>query len=139
MATIEPNVLKTLRSDLLKKVNEGKKRTHSFNVDYTDINPTFLGTFSIHYPSQLERMQIGVTKSALLGGNMPVDVLTDNIAHIAATLDSIIDSKPDWFDVGNPELDYDILRAVYEECNNWIDSFRKPITPNNPEADSQNG
>ena len=57
---------------------------------------------------------------------MPVDVFTGNIAHISATLDTVLDSKPTWFDIENPELDYEILEAVYMEYLNWADTFRKP-------------
>jgi hypothetical protein len=140
MANIQPEVLKTLKSDILTKVNQGNKRTHSFYADFTEVNPKFIRSkFTVHYPSQLEKLQIGVTKSSLLGGNLNVDTMTDNIAHIISTLDTVVDVKPDWFDVGDPDLDYDIMEAVFYEYMEWVNSFRKPTKPSANEGDSPDG
>jgi hypothetical protein len=125
MGNVNEEVLKTLRSRNLGSINMGKKRTHMFNVDFTDINPNFTGKFTVHHPSQLEKLQIGITKSALLGGNFAVDTSTDNIAHIVATLDVVLDAKPDWFDIDDPEVDYDILEQIYMEYLDWVNAFRK--------------
>lgn len=132
---IQPEVLRTLRSDALHKVNQGKRRTHAFNVDFTEYNPEFHGKFIVHYPTQLERLRIGVTKSELLGGHT-VDVTTDNIAHITATLDTILDMKPDWFDMDNEELDYNMLEAIYMEYLNWANSFRTFVGTSTNKGDS---
>ena len=139
MSRIHPEVLKTLKSDTLNKINQGNKRVHSFNVDYSDVNPDFIGKFTVRYPSQLERMQIGVTKSSLLGGNLDVDVVTDNIAHIISTLDVMLEEKPVWFDVSNSELAYDIMESVFMEYQNWVNSFRISNKPVNNDRNSQDG
>jgi len=138
MSNIQPEVLKTLRSAALDKINQGKKRTHSVNLDFTEYDPSFTGRITFHYPTQLESIQIGVTKAGLLGGlTGSVDVLTENTAHIIATLDIVIDEKPDWFDANNIDLDYDILERVFIEFNNWRDSFRKGRRESEPQGDSQ--
>lgn len=139
MSEIKPEVLKTLRSDVLGKVNQGSNLTYAFNVDFTDINPTFIGKFIVHRPSQMQRMQIGVTKSVLLGGNLNVDTMTDNIAHIIATLDNVLDHKPDWFNVFDPMLDYDILESVYLEYTKWMDTFRRGGKNSQPIGGSEVG
>ena len=134
---IKPEAIKTLRSRSLNAINQGNKRTKSVNVDFTDINPTFLGNIVFHYPSQMERMRIGVIQSELLGGNLNVDVQTGNIAHIISTLEIVCDSKPDWFDVFSPELEYEVLEAVYNEYAEWSDSFRNRSATTDS-GDSQN-
>lgn len=138
MSNIKSEVLKTLRSEALAKINLGKKRIHSFLVDYTDIDPEFTGKITVHYPSQIERMQIGVIRSTLLGGNLDVDTVTFNIAHITATLEVVLDGKPDWFDISNPYLEYEILLAVYDEYDKWVSSFRKPAKTEPITGDSGN-
>ena len=140
MAEIKPEVLKTLRVEsTLQKINQGKRRTHRFDVDFSEYNEKFVGKFQLHHPSNMERLNMGVVKSQLLGGNFNVDIMTDNIATIISTLDCVIDEKPDWFDVYDDELDYDIIEEVYKEYINWKSSFRKrDIKPNN-ETNSTDG
>ena len=134
--SIQPTVLKTLRLESLAKINQGKKRTYEFNVDFKEVNPEFVGKVVVHYPSQIERIQIGVTRSALLGGNLEVDVITNNLAFMAATLDTVLDSKPDWLDMGNPDLEYEVLLAVYEEYEKWVSSFRRTAGTNSDTGSS---
>ena len=137
MSSIKPETLKILSSDSLNKINRGSKRTHAFNVDFIEYHENFVGRFQVHYPSQFERLQMGVLKSNLLGGNLQVDVLTDNLAQIIATLDTVLDEKPDWFDIENPDLQYEIMEAVYLEYENWVDSFRRSVKKNADTGDSQ--
>ena len=136
---IQPEALKTIRSKNLQNVMQGRRRTHSFYAEYTDINPRFVrGRFTVHQPSQLERMQIGVLKSTLLGGVVPIDNMTDNLSHIMATLDVVLDEKPDWFDVEDPDLEYEILEGVFMEYLNFIESFRKGLGNVQPEGAGEN-
>lgn len=128
-------LIKTLRS----KSNDiaiGKKKQHAINLDYRDINPLFMGVILVHRPSQFETMQIGVLSSQLLGGNMNVDVPTGNLAFVIATLEFVVDSKPDWFDIFDPDLEYEILEAVYLEYLEWINSFRRLRSADNTQGDS---
>lgn len=129
--------LKTLRANLLQKVNQGKKRTHTFDVDFTEYDPAFMGKFMVHYPSQVESLQIGVNTSALLMGNDAVDIHTRNLATILATLDIVIDYRPDWFDIDDPAIEYEMLEAIFIEYADWRDSFRRGANQSRPEGDSQ--
>jgi hypothetical protein len=139
MAEIKPEVLKTLRpEDTLQKINQGKRRTYTFKVDFSEIDERFVGTFTVHHPSQMERLQVGVLKAQLLGGVVPLDTMTDNIATIVATLDVVLDEKPDWFDVFDDRLDYEILEAVYIEYINWVNSFRKRTRAESNKGNSEN-
>lgn len=139
MAEIRPEVLKTLRLDTLNKINQGNKRTHTFNVDFSDVDPTFVGTFTVHHPSQMERLTVGATVSNLLGGNLNVDTMTYNIATIVATLDVVLDNSPEWFNPYSDSLDYEILEKVYLEYSDWLYSFRRKPEPVQPTEDSENG
>lgn len=137
MTTIDSNVLKTLTSDSLNKINMGNKRTHSFKVDFTDEVEGFEGVFEVHYPSQLERLDMGVLKSRLLGGNFEVAVATDNIAHVISTLDVVLDTSPEWFKVDNPDLTYEMMEAIYVEYDEWVSSFRSSARKNTNSGDSK--
>jgi hypothetical protein len=137
MANTNPEIINKLRSEAITKVNQGKKRTHGFTKDYSDINPDFVGKFIVHYPSQMEKLQMGVIKSTLLNGNPNVDVETYNIAYMVSALEVVVDTKPDWFDVFDPEIDYDILEDVFNEYQNWVDSFRKPDKSSNTTGDGE--
>lgn len=120
-----------------QQVQAGKKRIHVADIDLTHIDPEYIGKFKFHHPTVLERMQIGVLKSQLLQGmEGRVDVLTDNIAHMSATLEVVIDSAPDWFNVNNI-YDYEVLDAVYEEYIKWYNSFRTRNQQSDNEGDSQ--
>src|SRR6185312_12160675 len=139
MTNIQPETLKTLRLDALGQINQGKKRKHSFNVDFSEINPDFVGRFVVHHPSQMERLQIGVIISQLLGGTLNVDTMTYNIDMIVATLDTVVEESPNWFNPHRDDLDYDILESVYLEYTNWLNSFRKNTKGVRPEGDSTDG
>ena len=137
MSNIKPEVLKTLRMDSLNAITQGKKRTHTFEVDFSEIDPKFVGKFTVHHPSQMERMQVGATKSALLGGNLVVDTMTDNIATIVSTLDVVLDDAPDWFNPFSDDLDYNIMEAVFLEYTTWLNSFRRKDKSVTDDGDSK--
>lgn len=108
-----------------RQIQQGTRRKHTVQIDLSDINKEWVGTFVFRYPSLMEQMQIGVLKTNMLGGLPPnsVDVLTDNIAHMTATLSVVMESAPDWFDLNTLE-DYEALDRVYEAFAKWRDSFR---------------
>lgn len=117
--SVQENIKSTLSN-----VNMGNKRTHTIEVDFSDVEESFVGKIVVHYPSQIEKMQIGVTKANFLGG-VEVDVTTNNIAHILATLNTVVDHKPDWFSPDDPRIDYSMLEEVYMEYIKWHDTFRR--------------
>lgn len=137
MDNIKQEKLKVLRSGALNQINQGCRRQHSFDTDYTDINPAFKGRFTVHHPTQMERLRMGVLKASLLGNQM-VDVQTENLAIVISTLDTVLDEKPDWFDMDTEDLSYDIMEAVYMEYLDWVNSFRgnnnKPTTGQDSET-----
>jgi hypothetical protein len=125
MAQPEAQVLRMLHG-----VNQGVKRTHSFDVDFTEqYGEKFKGRFTVHHPSQMERMRIGILQSQLTGGYAPMDDRTDNLVLMIATLDTVLDTKPAWFDVTSDDVEYEMILEVFLEYRKWMDSFRKPTKP----------
>lgn len=138
MSSIQNEELKVLRSRTLANINQGAKRTHSFMVDYSEVNPEFKGRITVHYPSQLEKLKMGVTKSSLLSGMISgVDVATDNLATIISTLDVVLDESPSWFNVDNVEVEYHMFEEVFLEYVNWVNSFRTGHKEEQPIGDSK--
>lgn len=135
---VQGELIPTLRAKALNNVLAGKKFSHTMKLDYTAINPLFLGTVTVHRPSEMEKMRIGIIRAGLLGGLPPesVDTPTYNYAHLFATLEVVVDSKPDWLDVDDPEVDAEILWAIYEAYTKWLDSFRTGSTASQPQGDS---
>lgn len=133
MSNTETQVLR-----ILNGVNQGTKRTHTFTVDFTEYGEKFKGKFTVHHPSQMERMRIGILQSQLTGGVVPTDVRTDNLVHIISTLDIVLDEKPEWFDIYSEELEYEMMVAVYKEYVNWMASFRKSVGRDNTGETSGN-
>jgi hypothetical protein len=127
--------IKTITLTTLEGINEGDKRTHLFDVDFTDVNPKFKGRFIVHQPNLMEQLKIGRVYTALTGG-LPVDQHTDNIATILSTLDIVIDEKPEWFIATDASVDYPIMEAVYMEYLEWTNTFRKPNKPSDNESNS---
>ncbi|MMZ43506.1 hypothetical protein D1872_50580 [compost metagenome] len=125
--------LKNLHSQILK----GTQVTHTFNVDFSEVREDFKGTFVVRRPSQLDRLQIGILKSTLLGGVQNVDIPTENIAVVASTLDVVLVQRPDWFNIDDPDLSYDIMEAVFLEYLKWDASFRKRVTGDADKPDSE--
>lgn len=106
-------------------VNKGKERKHSFDVDCSHIQEDFVGRFHVHHPTQMEKIDIGVKRTRLLDGlDQQIDVETKNIAHIIATLDTVMDSFPEWFDLKDPYIDYEVLESVYMKYAEWMRIFR---------------
>lgn len=119
------------------QIQAGNRRTHTAELDLTHIDESYKGTFKYHHPSLIERMQIGVIKTQLLQGlEGVVDVFTDNIAHMTATLEIVLDEAPEWFRL-DAIYDYEVLDAVYEEYIGWYNSFRKRDKDSNNEGNSQ--
>lgn len=109
-----------------QQIQKGKGRTHTKQMDMSDIDDNYVGTFKFHHPSLMERMNIGVVKAQMIQGlEGRVDVLTDNIAHMSATLENVLDEFPEWFQM-DQVLEYEVLERVYEEYIQWYNSFRKP-------------
>jgi len=119
-----------------QQIIQGKTRTKTEQISFTHIDESYSGSFTFHHPSLIERMNIGVLKSQFLQGlEGRVDVLTDNIAHMSATLDVVLDDAPEWFKIG-ALYEYEVLEGVYDKYTEWLNSFRKPSGRNTDKGDN---
>lgn len=130
--------LKLLRLENLQKINMGNRRTKSIQADFSHIDPSFVGTFVVHYASQMENIEIGVVRAELLMGNQNVDQWTDNIVTSLSTLEIVLDNYPDWFNPYDPKIEYEILEFLYVEYIEWVNSFRRQREASGTTGDSEN-
>jgi len=127
--------------NLGRQIQMGKGKTLTTQIDLSNLGEgyeKFIGKFTFHYPTLMERMRIGVIKANFLG-NTPagtVDMLTDNIAHMTATLSVVVDNAPDWFKLDFLE-DYDVLESIYDKYFEWYSSFRNKSAGSDNQGDSQ--
>jgi len=123
--------------DLGQKIIQGSNRKHTKQFNFSEYDSRFVGTFVYKHPSVLDRMQIGVNKAKMLQGLQgQVDVLTDNIAHMGATLGVVLTEYPEWFNLADVS-EYEVLEQVYDEYTEWVNSFRKPANANDDAGDNQ--
>lgn len=107
---------------LARQLMAGKEYTYEFDVEYT--NPqgkTFRGTFSVHRPTIGEKIKIGVLDSKIRGG-AEVDVYTQNLSYMLATLMVVVDESPKWFQPGKV-YEFDLLAAVFKPYIEWENNF----------------
>lgn len=107
---------------------------HEFDININE----YEGHFKVKHPSLLEQIDIGVRRAKLINGAEPksLDILTDNLSYISATLVTVILEAPTWFDLTNLD-DYDVLLAVYNEYKTWNDTFRRGNKPNSSTSNSK--
>jgi len=104
---------------------DSKERTYTFKKSCVIKGVNYSGSFTAKMPSIADRINIGVTRAKILDGakSVSVDNFTDDIIFMTAFLDSVLTSKPKWFDF-NAFDDIGFLREVYIGVSNWIESFQ---------------
>lgn len=133
MAIVNEELLKNLH-----RINMGKKATNTFTMDFSDINPEYVGSFTVHHPSQMEQLQVGILTSVLLDGKgTTVDVMTNNTALVIANLEVVLDVHPTWFDVYSDNIDYGMMEKVYLVYLSWMKTFRDKSKTSVISEDSQ--
>jgi len=122
------------RVDAASKISQSDSKKFDFSVDING----YKGDFSVKYPSLMDKMRIGTARSKLLGGlsSDVVDIITDNIAFMSATLMTICTKSPKWFNLDVLD-DYEVLEAVYERYKAWADTFRVDNSPSRDAGDSR--
>ena len=139
------------REELLKSVPDGNNNAQQIEqatasvlslhqrrtTIVVDMNG-YSGEFVLKYPSLKDKMDIGILRSKLTGGvpTQQLDVVTDNIAYMAATLIIVTVSAPDWFDIEIME-DYNVLDYIFTEYTKWTNSFRRTNKPSDNEESSR--
>lgn len=118
-----------------EQINAGDKYTYLFNVDFSEVSTDFKGTFIVRYPNQYDRMLMGLKRAEMASG-LELDVTTDNLIHMFSTLDTILIKKPEWFDISNPEISYEMIIMIYKEYAEWVGNFRNKNTGSDSKGDS---
>jgi len=116
-------------------VTDLHKRRYTFQIEKNE----YAGEFTVKYPSLLDRMKIGALRAKYLGdaaGN--VDIVTDNIVYMFATLETVAVKKPGWFDLDSMD-DYSVLEAVFDQYTNWANTFRVGSEPDTDAENSRTG
>lgn len=123
--------------NLGQEILKGNKREVTKEIDLTAVNKRYIGDFTFKVPSLMERMNIGVVKSTFLKGmkESNLDVMSQNIAHMSATLTVVCSDYPKWFDLNEID-DYIVLETVYDTYLDWENSFRTGNQDDNDTSDS---
>lgn len=116
------------REDILNKVNstlsqvsDSSIKTHSFYVDVQGME----GEFTVKYPALMDKVRIGTIRARMTDGvpSEALDVVTDNISFMSATLEVVVVKSPSWFNINTLE-EYEILETVYNKYQEWVSTFR---------------
>lgn len=120
-----------------KEILQGNSRTVEKEIDLTAIDKRYIGDFTFKVPSLMEKMRVGIVKSGLLKGTpeSSLDILTQNIAHMTATLTVVCKDYPKWFNLEEID-DYIVLETVYDTYLEWENSFRTGNTRSDSGEDS---
>lgn len=100
-----------------------KKNVHTFHVDKEVNGERYVGSFTVHRPTIGEMMRIGVLEARELGGLSNVDQVTQMMAHMVATLEIVVDMKPEWW---KPReiLEFEVLQEVFEQYLDFLRRFQ---------------
>lgn len=127
----------TNERNLGQEILKGNKRTTVKEIDLTSVDKRYIGDFTFKVPSLLEKMRVGIVKAGLLKGmsESSLDIMTQNIAHMTATLTVVCPEYPKWFNLDEIE-DYIVLETVYDTYLDWENSFRTGNSGNNDKQDN---
>lgn len=121
--------------------------TFSFTYDSKQEGKKYQGTFTMRIPGMIERTQISVRRSQILGGmycvkdpitdeptGRGVDIDTEFAAHVQAWLEYCLVQKPDWckFDGDDAPMDDGMFMALFKEASKFETTFRNAGRAANP-------
>lgn len=88
----------------------------------------FTGAFTAHYSTHQDQINMARIKAHLRGGMAAesFDISASIIIDQQAILETLLDEKPDWFDV-DKLYDYELISLVYEEVMSQEATFRGAI------------
>ena len=127
------------------------KRLHTFNIDIeSEVDEKhYQGAFTCRKAAVIDFSKISKRKSELSGGRycvidddgkptgQGIDEYSDGLNNLVATLETLLVSAPDWFNV--EEIgDNDVMMAIFKEVMAFQNSFRRRRRPEAeaPGADS---
>lgn len=117
---------------------------HTFSIEHSinpeteqPFGPKYAGNFTVHRPTIADNGQIALNYAALTGGRtvllnpLMLDSHAINLMYVFCNMKVLADEKPEWFNEDELyEEDEAAVRAVHEEVERWLGSFR-------PKSDSK--
>jgi len=106
------------------KKNVDLRNSHTFKIEMKmPSGEEFSGSFTIHRPTIGERITIGVLEAQRLIGLSNVDLYTGGLAHMVATLETVVDDAPIWW---KPQdlRDVEVIQEVYTQYINFLNTFQ---------------
>lgn len=117
---------------------QNKSKLHTFLINYVseDTGEEFNGQFTCRRQTILDKSRIQRRKSELSGGMYCVKDENDNptgqgidedsewFNYAIAVVETVLESKPEWFDFQDL-ADEGVVLTVYKEVMNFDNSFRK--------------
>lgn len=126
-----------------QEVNIGADLQNGVDIDFTSADGNvYQGTVVFKRPSVMEYMKMGALKSEIyrVAGVKELQLVDNTVkfmAHVIATLKTVIKKKPEWLlDIDNMQ-EPEVLYHVYGKYEVWEDSFRK-IDIGESQGDSPN-
>lgn len=92
------------------------------------------GRWVVHRPTMRDELKIAVDYAQFKtpeDGLSPVqiDVTYDNLAYMCATLNTVIDMRPDWFPKDAADcFDITLVGTLFEKYCEWKDCFRRRVS-----------
>ncbi len=117
-------------------VNKGK--LHTFSINYTSEidGKDYIGQFTCRKQSILDQTRITKKKSDLCGGmycvrdlegnptGQGIDEYSESFGFALATLQTVLVSKPEWWDLDSIS-DQELIFKVFSEVSDFENSFRR--------------
>jgi hypothetical protein len=115
-----------------QQVNVGSELQNGVDIDFTSADGNvYRGKVVFKRPSVMDYMKMGALKSEIfrLAGVKDLNLVDPTVkfmAHVIATLKTVVVKRPEWMlDIDNMQ-EPEVLYHVYGKYEVWEDSFRKP-------------
>lgn len=116
--------------EIANRVNLGKHQTLIIAEDEEGRT----GRWVVHRPNMRDELRIGVLYSQSKtpdDTNNPIEIddMRDNLAFIIATLNVVVDLRPDWFPKDAGEcFDARLVSDLFDKYCEWKNSFRRHVS-----------
>lgn len=127
--------VRSMMEQQVGQVNIGGALTHSVDIDYTsEFGNHYTGKVVFKKVNMKDIMRMGAIKSEILReAGVRDSRLVDNsvlfMATVLSTLQVVAVQRPAWLLKPENVEEADVLYHVYDKYEEWENSFRKPIPP----------
>lgn len=117
---------KDVLNEVTENITNASAREREFTKSITVNGVPRTGVFTAKVPSLMQRIQIGVNRSKLLGGapSESLDQFTDDLAFMMSYLEVVMITKPKWFNWDLLE-DFTEIKELFYEVSNWVNTFQR--------------